>query len=60
MVKCVILSYLEQNKIVYIPERKEENDVQYMKRKFLNISNLMSDITVEVPFRSLTRNEIRL
>ena len=51
MAKCVSISYLEQNKIVNIPERKEENDVQYMKREFLNIFNLIDDVTVDVSFQ---------
>ena len=51
MAKRVLLSYLERNKIVNIPERKEENDVQYMKNEFLNIFNLIDDVTVDVSFQ---------
>ena len=50
MAKRVLLSYLERNKIVDIPERKEENDVQYMKNEFLNIFNLIDDVTVDDVF----------
>ena len=55
MTKSVLLSYLEQNKILNIPERKEENDVQYTKKEFLNMLNLMNNITVELFFQKFDK-----
>ena len=55
MAKHVLISYLERNKIVNIPERKEKNDVQYMKREFLDIFNLIDYVTVDVSFQKFDK-----
>ena len=33
-VKVVLLSYLDRNKLVKVPEDKSESDVEYLKREF--------------------------
>ena len=50
MAKRILVSYLERNKVLVLPEGAE-NDVQYLKTEFLKTFKLIDDITVDVIFQ---------
>ena len=48
--KTVMLSYLERNKIVKVPETCEGNELEYLEEKFRNIFSYQGNVSICVSF----------
>ena len=51
MAKVVLLSYLERNKKLSIPEEKGQSDVEYLRREFIHNFEFEKNVKLQITFQ---------
>ena len=51
MSKCVLLSYLERNKVIKVPIQKQESDLQYLRKEFIKSFSFEKTVGISFSFQ---------
>ena len=49
--KCVLLTHLDHNKVVKIPEEKDETDIAYLKSQFRRLFSYENHVVIDLTFQ---------
>ena len=54
--KTVLVSYLERNKVIRIPESKKENDIDYLAKEFKKVFAFDRNVNILLTFQKFDQD----